>query len=399
MSVRLRDERGSALVIAVMVIFVMMGIGLATASYGDGQQAQSGRERIRESAFNLAESALGAQVFQLSENWPTGTAPYPTGCDPTSGATPGCPDDGSLQASATTSDFSSTPCPRGTVTPAWTTTVHDDAGAEVYYDRQIVDLQPTYDANGNGRLWVRASGTARCNQRTVVTMVAQGETVLNFPRNAVTANWFQTTNNGNKVIIDTQGDSAQPAPVVVRCAAPKTSPSCKAYSRAVQVGPGPVEESPPGSPDPALPPADLAALKARAVSLGTYYAAGTCPPSLTGAAVYVEDFTGCSTGGDGNSAAVPGSLYIARGTLSLGGNARFYGIVYMGNLQNSSGIVVSLGGNARITGAVVIDGLGGLSAGSSKANVVFAGGVFDFFKGSGAAAVVPNTSRELPGGQ
>ena len=96
---------------------------------------------------------------------------------------------------------------------------------------------------------------------------------------------------------------------------------------------------------------------------------------------------------------MPGSLYIARGTLSLGGNARFYGLVYMGNLQSSSDVVVSLGGNASIIGAVVIDGLGGLSAGSSKANVVFDDRVFDSFKGAGAVGSAPNTFRELPRSQ
>jgi len=397
MRARLRDEGGSTVIVAVILIGVMMGIGLATTSFVDGEQAQSGRERVRESAFNVAESALDAQVFQLSQAWPATNGVYPASCTPTSASTLPCPDAGSLQASATTADYNTSACPTGSAAPVWTTSVRDDGGgAGDYYNAQIVNAQPTYDANGNGRMWVRSSGSARCIQRTVITAVTRGERVLNFPRNAVTANWFETTNSGNKVIIDTKGNSPQPAGVVVRCAAPKTSPSCKSYARPVQVV-GPVEESP-DSPATAMSPEDLAAFKSRAMSLGTYYPAGTCPPSLTGAAVYVEDFTGCSAG-SGNSAAVPGVLYIARGTLSLGGNSVFYGIVYMGNLQNSSGVVVSLGGTARIIGAVVIDGLGGLSAGSSKANVVYDSRVFDLLKGAGAVGLAPNTFRELPRGQ
>jgi len=385
-------------IVATILIGVMMGLGLATASFVDGEQSQSGRERVRESAFNIAESALDGQVFQITRAWPSASAPYPASCTPTSSPTLPCPDAASLQASATTVDYNTGACPAGSPAPVWTTSVRDDGGgAANYYDAQVVNAQPTYDANGNGRMWVRSSGTARCIQRTLITAVTRGERVLNFPRNAVMANWFEVTNNGRKVIINTKGKSAQPADAVARCAPPVPSPCMKFDAAKGQVSPNTANVSP-GAPVTALSPDDLAALKARAISLNTYFPAGTCPPSLTGAAVYVEDFTGCS-GGSGNSAAQPGSLYIARGTLSLGGNAKYYGLVYMGNLQNSSGVVVSLGGTAAIIGAVVIDGPGGLSAGSSKANVIYDSNVFDVVKGVDGVGLAPNTFRELPRGQ
>ena len=403
MRARLGQEGGSTLIVAVILIAGMMGIGLATAAYVDGEQSQSGRERVRESAFNIAESALDAQVLQLSQNWPaaTGTAVYPSSCTPSPAAN--CPDAGSLQASATTADFSSSACPSGSATPLWTTSVHDDGGgATDYYNASIVNAQPTYDANINGRLWVRASGTARCIQRTLITMVNQGTTSLPFPRNVITANWFQTSNNGNKVIVDTKGSAAQPAGLVTRCAgiaAPYTPRSaCLNFDPLKgQVSPNTATASP-TAPSAAAAPLDLAAFKARAMVLGTYYPAGTCPPSLTGPAVYVEDFTGCS-GGAANSAALPGALYIARGTFSLGGNSVFYGLLYMGNLQGSSGAVVTLGGTSLIRGAVAVDGLGGVIAGSSKANVIFDDRVFDAFMGSATVRRTPGTWRELPGGQ
>lgn len=396
---RLGQEGGSALVIAIIVIGLMMGLGLATASYVDGEQSQSGRERIRESAFNIAESALDAQVLRLTQAWPeaTGVGAYPLSCTPAAAASVLCPDAGSLEESAKTADYSSLACPTGSAAPLWTTSVHDDGVPPAdYYDAQIVNAQPTYDANGNGRLWVRASGTARCSQRTVITMVNQETTSLQFPRNVITANWFATSNNGNKVIVDTQGSSAQPAGLVARCIAPVPVP-CMNF-RPGQVSP-PTAESSPSSPPTAMSPLDLAAFKSRAMALNTYYPAGApCPASLTGPAVYVEDFTGCS-GKAANSAAAPGALYIARGTFSLGGNSVFYGLLYMGNLQGSSGTVVSIGGTALIQGAVAIDGLGGLVAGSSKANVIFDERVFDVFKGNRTVARTPSTFRELPSGQ
>lgn len=393
-----QEERGSALIAAILLTAVMMSIGLATASYVDGQQAQSGGERVRESAFNVAESALGAQVFQLSRaTWPTAATPLPTACTPSTSATPTCPDAASLTESYQTPDYGSGPCPGGGASaPAWTTTVHDDVGAEQYYNAKKPDgnSQPKYDSNVNGRMWVKSTGTARCKQRTVVTAVEQGTRLLSFPKNVVTANWVATSNSGRKVIIDTQGNSAQTANVVARCTGSAPSP-CLDF-RTGQISPSqPITDS--TTPATALPVGDLAGFKARAQANSTYYPAGTCPPSLTGAAVYVEDFTGCSAG-DANSAAVPGALYIARGTLSLGGNTRVYGLVYMGNLQGSTGAVVSLGGNARIEGAVAIDGAGGLVVGSSKTNLVFDSRVFDSFQGVGAVTITPNTWRELKPG-
>jgi len=173
--------------------------------------------------------ALDAQVLRLTQTWPeaAGVGAYPLSCTSAAAASVLCPDAGSLQASASSTNGDYGACPTGSATPLWTTSVHDDGVPPVdYYDAQVVNAQPTYDANGNGRLWVRASGTARCVQRTMITMVNQETTSLRFPRNVITANWFETSNNGNKVIVDTQGSSAQPAGLVARCAgiAPPYSP-------------------------------------------------------------------------------------------------------------------------------------------------------------------------------
>ena len=407
MRARLANEGGSTLIVAIILIGVMMGIGLATAAYVDGEQAQSGRERVRESAFNIAESALDAQVLQMSQTWPSASAAYPVSCTPSSASNLPCPDAASLQASATSADYSTAACQTGSAAPLWTTSVHDDGGGTTdYYDAAVVNAQPTYDANANGKLWVRASGTARCKQRSVITMVNQGTVSLQFPRNVVTANWFRTTNNGKKTIVDTKGSSPQAAGLVVRCAGispPHTPPSnCMGYDPSKgQVTPDTSTVSPttPATTTPAttISSVDLAALKARAITLNTYYATG-CPASLTGPAVYVEDFSGCS-GGAGNSDAVPGTLYIGRGTFSIGGNSVFYGLIYMGNLQGSTGAVVSLGGTSLIKGSVAVDGQGGVSAGSSKANIIFDDRFLDAFKGSGTVSRTPNSWRELPFGQ
>jgi hypothetical protein len=85
-----------------------------------------------------------------------------------------------------------------------------------------------------------------------------------------------------------------------------------------------------------------------------------------------------------------------RGTLSLTGNAVFYGIVYAGNKQNSTGAVVTLNGTSAIQGSIVVDGPGGVIAGSSRTNVVFDPRAFSLLQALANATMVPNTWRQLP---
>ena len=74
---RARDEAGSALVVALVVMALLLTLSLALLKQVDSEQAEGGSQRARESSFQVAEGALNAQVFQLSTRWPDSTAPYP----------------------------------------------------------------------------------------------------------------------------------------------------------------------------------------------------------------------------------------------------------------------------------------------------------------------------------
>lgn len=209
---RARSQDGSALLIAILVMAMMLMLGLPALAYVDGQQQASGSQRASDSAFNLAEGVLETQVYLLSRNWPASQATArPATCASTA-ASAGCPDPAQITASFTSRDWASG--------ASWTTTIRDNGGsASTFYSDAITAGQPSWDANGDGRVWTRAQATARGRTRTIVALV-QVQTVdlsLVFPRNVITAGWFQTTNNGRTVIVDTKGGSAQPSPVAVRC--------------------------------------------------------------------------------------------------------------------------------------------------------------------------------------
>lgn len=402
---RLRHESGVALPAAIFVIMIMIMLGLALASLADRQQGAAREERVREASFNLAEAALNAQIFQLTRRtWPTTSlsAPAPT-CIPTSTAD-SCPD-----ATALGTSFSASASPDYRACgsqAAWTTWVRDNPGtAQSYYSTAAVNGQPSWDQNGDGALWVGAEGASQCKGRTVVMLVRSALEEVEFRRNVVSANWFATTNNGKKVIVNTLGNhSAVAAPLQVRCVPPLPSgvtQPCLGYSPSKgQVSP-PTASKSADLPSEMFTPAQLLNFQAQAAQLATYYPAGTCPPTLTGQVVFVEDLSGCPSYRGGNSPSSPGFLIIKKGTLSLTGNATFYGFIYAANLNPApaNGAVISLGGTSAIQGSVVVDGLGGVSAGSSSANIVFDPRAFVKVKTYGRPAPVSGTFRELKPGE
>jgi Tfp pilus assembly protein PilX len=402
MRARLRSERGSVLITAMILMTIMLAVGLATYGLVDSQTRESGFERMRETSFNVGEGLLGSQVFILSRGWPgTVESQYPTCANGTSDSK--CPN-----ATGILADFGGVDVNRGV---SWQTRVVDNAldsitGSDAqtrctsnrnatpsyYSDSRLVGAE-SWDANGDCRLWVRSTASIAGRRRTFVGLVRVEQVNEEFPKNTITAGWFETRNEGNKVLVDTKGDSAQPAPVAVRC--PAYGSGCADYNQPKgQVSPDTVSYDYP-SPT-ALSAAALDRLRERAQAIHSYYATG-CPPSLAGPLVFVEN-ADCSYTGNSNfnTEAFPGVLVFARGTLSISGNVEYQGLIYMANLQGSSGIVLELGGNSLVQGGVAVDGSGGVSVGESKMNLMYDKDASSRVVSFGNAGIIQNTWREIP---
>jgi Tfp pilus assembly protein PilX len=291
------NEEGFALVTAIVLLTVMMGLGLGLLFLTDSQQKASGREQAGEIAFNVAEAALNAQTSQLSHAWPgTKEAEYPPSCTATNAAASGCPDKGSLEAGyPITSPLT---CPAGqpadpwgsALTNEWTTYVRDNGpvGAPSTLFSSSVKSLPAYDANGDGKVWVRSVGVVQCRVITIVSLISQQLVTAIFPAAAIAANWFETSNAGNKLIINTAGKEGQPGEVSMRCEG-KTAAECENY-REGQIKPDTTKESKP-APNPAIPVSELEGIKKLAISNNTYFGPGKCPANLSelsGKPVYLE---------------------------------------------------------------------------------------------------------------
>lgn len=382
---RLREESGSALVAAMLLMATMTMVALGALALVDREQVSATGERQRETSFNLAEQLLDAQVYELSRDWPgPGQAanPYP---DCTAGVTSSrCPD-----VAAILVRFGGVDLAAGA---AWSTSVRDNNSPNLnYYDDTVTGQQPHYDANRDDRVWVRAQAVVHGTRRTLVGLVRVSTQTEEFPQSVLLAGKFGTTNSGKKVIVETGG-----APLQVRCLV--RLPSCLDYSVAKgQVSPDTTQVGYPGGN--AMTDAQIDRLRQRAIAEGTYYS--NCPATPAGALVFIEQGD-CTYGNEVapccNSAAAPGVVVVNRGTFNLDGNIVFHGLIYAPNRDNSSDWVVTTTGFSSIEGAVSIDGPGGMLMGSSSTNLTFVPNIFNLLVSYPSAGIVQNTWREIPAG-
>src|SRR5437868_9178440 len=93
---RARDEQGIAMIMAVIILFVLLGLGAALMMTAGSQQRAASNQQSTETAYSLAEAALNAQIYELATKWPTSkdgpssTGPtygYPYSCNAASNGT------------------------------------------------------------------------------------------------------------------------------------------------------------------------------------------------------------------------------------------------------------------------------------------------------------------------
>ncbi len=449
-----RNEDGIAMIMAVIILFVLLGIGAALMLTSLSQEHSASSQQGSESAYNLAEAALDAQLTELSLEWPTTKdAPspsspstnygFPSSCNAASNGTSYCPTASDL---STAYPVSSHTCPSGTpgdawsssssVTNGWTTYVRDAGSSPSLFSDSAEETASPYNSTYNtvtgGSVWVRAVGIVNCHIAVLVTKVVDQISAVTFPKDVINANSYDISNNGNKDIVNTEDTNGNTSQISLRCtgsadgngAQPPDS-SCASVGNSNQVQPTTSYASPPAG-SPTLNTAELAEVKQLAVEDGTYFAPGSCPTSasqLTGSPVYLDgtDSEPCNlsiTGnGTANSSASPGFLVDVNGTITFGGSMTYYGVIYDPNEGDvTSSPILTLQGTATIVGGVDVDGDASLQVGSSGNGVQsctdtggtgadkcgdleYDAAAFNTLSGFDGAAPASNTFRQLPDNQ
>jgi hypothetical protein len=409
----LRREEGIALVTAIILMGVMLVMGLGAMTFVDAQSRLTANQRQRETAFNVGEAALNAQITQISQHWAGSPTEAFVQC-PAAGA-PFCPSVAEITSMVPSADSN--------VPITWKTNVYDNGGGAAglggyFADSRICGAEcPAYDKNGDQKVWVRAQATVRNHTRVVVSLVQEQMQAESVPHAALLAGALTIENNGqhSEPIIDANGGL-----LAVRCMWP-TLPGVKESSSTPCMG-QPVGVAPTKTPDdwnnllsnqisgfqtavpgytsdPVFSTEQINRFIATAVAESSYFT--SCPSSLTGHVVVVDVVGQCSYSGSAtwNSQADPGFLIFlkAGSSLSLGGTTEYNGIIYHANqgTPQSSASLIQTSGNTLINGGVIIEGPGRMDAGESGMNIHFDDHGYDAVQSLAAAGIIQNSWREI----
>ncbi len=394
------DERGSALVISIIAMGLMMMLGLTTLSLTDQQTRQSGVERVRESSFNLAEGALQQQGFLLGgKGWPKKASDeLPLQCDQSDAAALNsrCPTPSSLVTTAGTGAFDSPDYASGAV---WVTHVRDNVPVDPanplayrnYTD--AVDSQPRWDADANGYIWVRSTASVGGKTRTLVALLKRDPIPLLIPKAVLVAGALEVGQNGQSPVITTDATTTP----ILRC--DPVDPACASYiesggKKDSQISPDTVSYDPSF---PKLVPAETVAKLIESTDPFT-----SCPTEAQAAAqeIVVIDAPGQTCQFTANtvfhSSSKPGILVMRRGTLRFAGSAQFHGMLLHLNEENRGPAedCITIPGTFDVFGGVVVEGSCGVYI-SGNARINFSPNNLNFSV-TGVAGLVQNTWRELP---
>jgi Tfp pilus assembly protein PilX len=436
---RFKQERGFAMVTAIVLLSLMFGVGLVALRATETNSHRSREQRVRESSLSLDEGVLYAQSLVLATKWANAQNPYPATCTSGGAASDKCPNAATLAGSATANFANVDQLGNST----WKTKVRDNGGAlKNAYDPLQADLAQTttgvgtcaapctYDFNHDNELWVQAQSVVRGKKRNVVARMRLEQITENLPETGVTAGALSVTNNGNHggtPIIDASGSA-----VLVRCS--NTTASDCVDAKDGQIVPTPQSATVPNL----MTASQLARFKQRAITDGRYYPG--CPTKnannkydFSGKVVWIEGCTNppnltnqvetvdCNPP-DGmartctNIDADPGLVIWHCGRADMAGGYTHRGILYLvngsdgtcpaslgargdgtcvgQNVDDSRDVLTTSGGFA-VWGALAVDGNGCMKIGSNGLQVRFDANVFDSAQSYGTVGLVQNTWREL----
>jgi Tfp pilus assembly protein PilX len=186
----LHREEGSVVVTAVLVMAIMIPIGLALLAIVDTQARESGAERTRDRAFNLADSALHSAAFSLGRGaWPAaaGSAPSNSGATGTSmfcglasyGATLGAATNPGSATAKLQPNLNASYDDTSYAGAAWQINVCDNdltSPGPTVWREDLLTTQRNFDQNGDELVWVRAQGTVDGASRVLAALVRVEET-------------------------------------------------------------------------------------------------------------------------------------------------------------------------------------------------------------------------------
>jgi Tfp pilus assembly protein PilX len=371
-------QSGSTLIMLIGVIAALAIMATSLVALVMNVSANTGSERTRAKAFNMAEAGLDNGLYVLSKNWPA----YATS------ATPAI-DETDFRTQFPEAEF---PAPTG-------------GGAAIdvaFYDNASTTPDPNleWDSNGDKQMWVDARATVGDKTARVRALVQQENANLNLPRGVViyAGGGLRMHGGGTPVSVAPGGLPPGSSTVTAWINPPFTANGAADFSSEVirqSTGVPPVEEI--------LDPEILGLLEQTAQNSGRYFTSVSAAEAamLTGPLVYLKSSGNVIItandvyNGDGmtvpstTNPKPPGILIVDGGGVTFHGTGTFYGLVYC-----TSGFVDI--GNATIKGMVI--SASGVSELGGSDQVVYDDRIIVQLNNvvTLAARIVPGTWRQLP---
>lgn len=200
-------------VTAVLVMAIMIPIGLALLAIVDTQARDSGLERTRDRAFNLADSALNSAAFSLGRGaWPAaaGSAPSNTGATGSSmtcglasyGATLGAATNAGSATARLQPNLNASYDDSSYTGATWQINVCDNdlsGGGPTIWREDLLTSSLNFDQNADEFVWVRSEARVDGRRRVLAALVRVEETP------AFSSKYGLITGRVNAVLTNTAG--------------------------------------------------------------------------------------------------------------------------------------------------------------------------------------------------
>ena len=340
----LRSQEGSMLVLLIGVIAALAIMASTLVMLTGNVQSNTAQERTRSKAFDVAEGGLDYYMNQMALGWPKGVASPPAF---NSAAFRG------LDQFNNPSEY---PNPAGGAAFANVTVYDNDQTVNGKVNEGYsVAASPHTDANGDGKVWLVATGATGRKAAGIQVKVNRTPVNTQFPKGiAVYAGGNMTSNGGGnnpKITVEDSGGPGNQVHGYVKGTIDTVTVFDQSSANPVIPSVGSLGQYVPPLSD-LIPDSMVNQIIALAQTLGRYYdttQGASLPADKTGLCVIrVADGTTVDLGNNGgiNSLESPGILMILGPeggsgnaiTLDMGGNQDFWGVLYTdGRFKSSHG--------------------------------------------------------------
>jgi hypothetical protein len=313
-----RDERGTAIIIAMAFMFIFLLMGLALVLLLQSARSGTELERADVKAFNVAEAGVDAGMLALKLGWPD-TALSPTSVD-----------DSLLKTALQSANPRLYDPSRSSASEFLDVVLYDNVDEDGDTTMIPYSQAPDWDSNEDGMMFVDSRSNVDDNRRRIIILAQRQHWPFEFPGNrAMWATSAGANGQGLKVYVDPL------SPVQTATAYWDTD-----FGKGVEMGSGVARDTQTATWDQVVSPQTWLSLERIAQGNGTYFTSATAASAFLaqgnsgGSVVFVKANSAVTVVGNTQMGTRDNPLILvldtpegSNNTIDLRGTSDFYGII------------------------------------------------------------------------